>query len=152
MSSATPLEQCFIPEPNSGCWIWLLALNENGYGRRWHDGREQKAHRVLYENLVAVIPRGLELDHLCNVRCCVNPDHMTLVTHKQNTARSGFRKRKGVCKRGHLMVDGNLYLTKEGYRRCRQCVIDRARFNCQGEQYNKRRRIAYRNTMTGLRS
>lgn len=125
MPAKVAIEDCYIPEPNSGCWLWTASTNEKGYGRRWHNGREQKAHRVLYEMHVGPIPDGLEPDHTCHVRCCVNPQHIDLVTHKENTTRSGFRKRGSHCKRGHLLADGNLYFTKEGYRRCRQCVIER---------------------------
>jgi hypothetical protein len=69
------------------CWVWVLTLNENGYG---HAGG--KAHRRYYERLVGPIPAGLELDHLCNVRACVNPDHLEPVTHADNIRRAIERR------------------------------------------------------------
>lgn len=67
----------------TACWIWQGYVNENGYpssGSGW-------AHRELYEMLSGSIPPGLELDHLCRVRCCVNPDHLEPVTHAENLRR-----------------------------------------------------------------
>lgn len=82
-----------MPEPNSGCWIWLSGRNCDGYGLR-SMGRLgcPTAHRFVYECLVGPIPASLDLDHLCNVRCCVNPAHLEPVTTHENLARAYFRR------------------------------------------------------------
>lgn len=73
--------------PECGCWIWLGELNRNGYGRISLGGKRLMAHRVLYELMVGPIGEGLVLDHLCRMRCCVNPAHMEPVTVRENTLR-----------------------------------------------------------------
>ena len=68
----------------NGCWIWQRGVNPVSrygmLGRRW-------AHRVIYEREVGPIPRGMELDHLCRVKACVNPDHLEVVTKSENAKR-----------------------------------------------------------------
>ncbi len=73
--------------PLGECWIWVARLNRNGYGRLHEEGSERMAHRLSYEAHVGPIPEGLLLDHLCRVRCCVNPRHLEPVTHSENTLR-----------------------------------------------------------------
>lgn len=69
------------------CWRWLGHINDTGYGRvRWH-GRGELAHRWVWRHLVGEVPDGLELDHLCFSRSCVNPDHLEPVTHAVNVER-----------------------------------------------------------------
>lgn len=93
-----------------------------------HDGKMRLAHRVAYEIHVGPIPDGLEIDHLCRVRCCVNPDHLEPVTHRENMRRSpswnsvGRRqKAKTHCPKGHPYSGYNLIVTKSGCRFCRKC-------------------------------
>lgn len=69
------------------CWIWTATLYDSGYGRFRYNNKWNKAHRIAYNFLVGEIPEGLELDHLCRVRCCVNPDHLEPVTHRENMVR-----------------------------------------------------------------
>ena len=69
------------------CWIWQLATDEDGYGKTTLNGVPQMAHRVYYERYVGPIPNGLLLDHLCRVRCCVNPEHLEPVDTLENTRR-----------------------------------------------------------------
>lgn len=66
-----------------GCWIWQFNRNPKGYGT-WN-GR--LAHSLVYERLVGRVPAGLELDHICRVRPCVNPAHLEIVTHTENIRR-----------------------------------------------------------------
>ena len=69
------------------CWLYA-GHTSNGYGRIWWDGREQQAHRVMWEIVSQKpAPKGLHLDHLCRVRCCINPDHLEPVTSRENTLR-----------------------------------------------------------------
>jgi hypothetical protein len=117
-------------EPASGCWVWL-GKRAKGYGRikvgSMHDGtrREVQAHRLVYEILIGPIPYGLELDHLCLNRSCVNPDHVEPVTTRENllrgTSSPAQNARKTHCKRGHEFTPDNTRLTSRGYRQCRQC-------------------------------
>lgn len=121
-------EEKYVPEPNSGCWLWIGRLCD-GYGRfDVHDSARKKslpkrAHKWAYENLRRPVPPDRQLDHLCRVRCCVNPDHLEAVTSKENTLRgegvSADNSRKRHCPKGHEYVSR----TDKGqpYRRCLIC-------------------------------
>jgi hypothetical protein len=69
------------------CWIWQLALSEDGYGSVSVGRSTVAAHRFYYEQRFGPIPEGLELDHLCRVRSCVNPEHLEPVDSAENTRR-----------------------------------------------------------------
>lgn len=73
----------YIVDENTGCWNWQLYLDENGYPK----DRSKYAYKVIYERLYGAVPKGLELDHLCKNRKCVNPNHLELVTHLENIRR-----------------------------------------------------------------
>ena len=75
-------------EPTTGCWVWQRSASLNGYGQVWHEGRLQRAHRVFYQLYVGPIPDGLQIDHRCGNKRCVNPDHLDAVTALENTHRS----------------------------------------------------------------
>lgn len=86
-------------DPETGCWLWCAATDGPGYGAvRWA-GRVAAAHRVAYHLLVdqtfPVSPGGahvgLQLDHLCETRRCVNPEHLEPVTHAENRHRFSVR-------------------------------------------------------------
>lgn len=121
-------EKC-IPEPNSGCWLWIAAAtyHDGGYGR-FTISKAMRAHRVAYEALCAEIPPGLQLDHLCRTPCCVNPAHLEPVTNAQNARRgmvgiaSGAKQRaKTHCPRGHAYSVDNTLIGTKGERVCRIC-------------------------------
>lgn len=117
------------PEPTSGCWLWTAA-DTNGYGKMRHPelGTTYWTHRYAYEFLVGPIPEDLQIDHICNVRCCVNPDHMELVTKKENLDRRRDRMRqKTVCRHGHSLTGQNLYINPKGTLICRACRNEAAR-------------------------
>ena len=71
-----------------GCWLWTAHRNADGYGVFRFDGQMGGAHRFAYRLLVGPVPEGMELDHLCRVRHCVNPDHLEVVTHAENVRRA----------------------------------------------------------------
>lgn len=77
----------FVGEDENGCWIWHGAKFPSGYGACGFRGTTTVAHRAIWQILVCDLPRSLDLDHLCRVRECVNPDHLEPVTRSINLTR-----------------------------------------------------------------
>jgi hypothetical protein len=116
------------PDPATGCWIWRGWKNPEGYGSTTVARRTRLAHRAMYELLVGPIPEGLQIDHLCRTRDCVNPDHLEPVTARENTLRSNAptakNARKTHCPKGHPYDEANTYVWKRKgntHRRCKAC-------------------------------
>lgn len=101
-----------------GCWIWMLSVNHRGYGLFSVGNVYYAAHRWGYEQFVGPIPDGLQLDHLCCRRDCVNPVHLEPVTPKENRQRA----MRPYCKRGHRWTDETTYITPVGQRACIPCM------------------------------
>lgn len=125
------MDKC-IPEPNSGCWLWIGGTSTNRYGifRAISLGRKTAlAHRFAYEAFNGPIPEGKEIDHKCNNRTCVNPDHLTAVVHLENCQR--YNSSIKHCPRGHEYTSENtrIQTSREGYqlRHCRTCDNARQR-------------------------
>lgn len=82
------IEEKSIPEPNSGCWLWLGATANRGYGQATIGrSRVTSAHRASFIAYRGYEPVGLDVDHLCRNPICVNPDHLEAVTHQENCRR-----------------------------------------------------------------
>jgi hypothetical protein len=119
--------------PEAGCWIWMGATS-CGYGHVRLQKQCRLAHRVSFELSGGVIPDGMVLDHLCRVRCCVNPAHLEVVTHQININRGIAPQRTREwnaaithCPQGHPYSGNNLRLTPNGARYCLACRRDMAR-------------------------
>lgn len=126
----------------SGCWEWLGSLQPNGYGtlgvgqRSLGQKRTLYAHRVSYEIFIGKIPTGLDLDHLCRNRRCINPMHLEPVTRSINNKRGigatilgKINASKKFCKNGHQFNAENTRHRKSGGRACRICENSRRRKN-----------------------
>jgi hypothetical protein len=130
MRTRRPTPDRFFEKVDAGdCWLWTGTLAGGGYGWFLADGKSTPAHRWAYEYLVGPIPDGLDIDHLCRVRRCVNPDHLEPVTRIENVRRgysSTHQRVKTHCPQGHPYVGWNL-LVDHGRRRCRTCTNERER-------------------------
>ena len=120
----TPPEDLPIAAGPGDCWEWTGKIANTGYGVR----NDRLAHRLVYERLVGLIPDGLEIDHLCRNRRCVNPAHLEAVTHAENCQRgmAGLVTRarmlaKPTCARGHEWTSENTKQTPR-QRKCRACI------------------------------
>jgi hypothetical protein len=113
------------------CWLWTGAISSNGYGNAWNGKRQIGAHRMIYELLIGQIPEGLQLDHLCKTRNCVNPSHLEAVTAQENNARSSSpsakNKIKTHCPQGHKYSSDNTHISKLGRRHCKTCLNNHAK-------------------------
>lgn len=95
-------EAKYIPEPNSGCWLWMAGINKYGYGHFMmrNPKRMERAHRISYQMAGKKIPRGKMILHICDVRCCVNPEHLVSGTQSENMQqclrRNRYSKHKAI--------------------------------------------------------
>lgn len=110
------------------CWEWRGARGAHGYGTMG----QSLAHRLSYEYSIGTIPAGLQLDHLCRNRGCVNPAHLEPVTQRENILRgespSAQAARQTHCAHGHEYTPENTYVRVDGGgRQCRRCKADRER-------------------------
>ena len=114
------------------CWLWTGATSKNGYGQFWY-AHQIGAHRFSYTWFVGPIADGLQLDHICRVRNCVNPDHLEVVTASTNVLRGpNHNREKTHCKHGHCFDQANTIVLSRGERRCRQChSLRQRRYNAR---------------------
>lgn len=135
-------------EVTDECWLWHGQIDNYGYGVFYCMGRNWMAHRLIYEEFYEPIPLGLEIDHLCRVRNCVNPEHLEAVTSKEN-----HRRRVAVithCPNGHEYTDDNTYLSPNNGRQCRICMKNRQRVY-QTKRRQKLRELREERRALGLR-
>lgn len=115
---------------DTGCWNWTGAINKDGYGQIGLGDEIVGAHRASWRMFVGSVPEGMELDHICRNRVCVNYQHLRIVTHKQQCENRGPKQ---VCRHGHrydevgfemratVGADGKPYQ----YRYCKACLADK---------------------------
>lgn len=104
------IEKHSMPEPNSGCWIWVGCLTPTGYGHVYiRKGKNRRAHRASWEVYRGEIPTGLSVLHSCDMPPCVNPDHLFLGTQEDNMVDM-TRKGRNVAHPGSR--HGNSKLTE----------------------------------------
>lgn len=112
---------------SSGCWLWTASCNSDGYGHFKVNGTMVGSHRWYYEQTVGAVPQGLQLDHLCRVRRCVNPDHLEPVTPRENVLRGeslqSANARKTHCAEGHPLD----HVDARGARQCGVCLRTKRR-------------------------
>lgn len=117
------------------CWVWTARKTKTGYGlfSYRNSGRQYQnyAHRISYELYVGKIPDGLQIDHLCRNRSCVNPEHLEPVTALENTRRKPVKsippmatvnREKTHCINGHEYTEENTGRDASGYRKCKECA------------------------------
>lgn len=123
-NNRNPLPQYVVAE--YGCWVWQWCTDKDGYGLLWANGRRYRAHRWYWEQANGPIPDGLVIDHLCRNPSCVNPAHMEVVTHEENTRRGDNpfvqNARKTHCMNGHPFDEQNTYI-HGGTRHCKTCGV-----------------------------
>lgn len=109
----------------NGCWNWIGADNCK-YGIFTIDGKNVLAHRWAYEFHKGPIPKGLEIDHLCRNKFCVNPEHLEAVTAKENVRRAEkhrIRKKLTHCRKGHELTPDNISMSGK-WRTCKLCRME----------------------------
>ena len=126
------------PTLGTRCHLWTGSIDRGGYGHFWGpQGKLVGPHRFAWELKHGPVPTGLQLDHLCRVRACVNDEHLEPVTNRENGLRgicgevnAARQRAKTHCPAKHLYDEANTSLWK-GKRKCRTCDRDRHRMRYQ---------------------
>jgi len=141
----------WTPVPVTGCWVWTAGTTAAGYGYFDYED-EIHAHRASYTMHIGPIPAGMHVLHKCDVRQCVNPDHLFLGTQVDNMkdmAAKGRAQRhnskKTHCPKGHPYSGDNLRIRPDGGRTCRTCMreVMNARRRADPEKARAREREWY---------
>ena len=115
-------------DENTSCWIWKGAKNWFQYGVIHNQNKLFYSHRISYEIFNGKIPNGFVIDHLCNNRSCINPEHLEAVRQDENVRRSNSftnqNMKKTHCIHGHLLEVSNLDKSNlsRGVRACIKCI------------------------------
>ncbi len=96
MTKSVGFHESYIPEPNSGCWLWIRGTNGAGYGRIYKPVK-MAAHRYAWQLYKGEIQQGEQVLHRCDTPLCVNPEHLFIGTNDDNM-RDKNRKRRGTVK------------------------------------------------------
>lgn len=126
-------------EFTDSCWLWTASKNK-GYGQVGVNGYPVAAHRAVYSWFRDGIDSTLDIDHLCRVPACVNPNHMEQVTRRENTRRGrawSLHEPKTHCVNGHEYTPENTRIDGAGKRRCLICTRRSAREGAR-RRYKKR--------------
>lgn len=114
-------------EQTETCWLWKAYRDRDGYGVLTCRPKYMRAHRFAYELLIGPIPEGLQLDHLCRIRHCVNPKHLEPVTSRVNSLRGrtlqAINAAKTHCPQGHP-YDAENTRFYAGRRFCHTCMLE----------------------------
>lgn len=125
----------YITEPNTGCWLWLLTADKDGYGKVCYQGKTIRAHRLSHVLFKGKIPCGLLVLHRCHTPGCVNPDHLysgDQYDNERDKLNAGRHKcaQKTHCPKGHEYTKENTIHSNQGgfnHRNCKQCAYPRTR-------------------------
>lgn len=102
-------------------WLWTGSVQNKGYGVIWMNKKKlYLAHRVMWMICYGPIPKNMTVDHVCNIKLCVYPDHLQLLTRSANKLRAIG----DYCPKGHPYFGYNLYYLTNGNRACRTCHAD----------------------------
>jgi hypothetical protein len=136
-----------IAKTPDGCWLWLGAKTNLGYGKLGLKGKTLLAHRVSYQLFRGEIPEGMKLDHTCKKRSCVNPYQLDVVTQKENLLRgetiNASNAQKTHCPKGHPYDEANTWIgsKKNGvqYRSCILCNKAKGKSRYRNQQASSER-------------
>lgn len=149
-----------VVDPERGCWLFQGFLHpKTGYGDSCYRGEKMMAHRAMYIAAKGPIPEGMFILHSCDVRNCINPDHLrigTISENKQDELQRGrnWEASKTECPKGHPYVGENVVVDSRGWRHCRIC--DKIRQSSEhtkarSREYQRRKREARRLASLGMR-
>ena len=133
----TPARFAFHITAHGDCLLWTGERIKTGYGLFWDGSKKVLAHRFAWLQAGYELVTGLELDHLCNTRNCVNVEHLQAVTHAENMART----RRPTCAKGHRIEGDNIKRTKHG-RICRTCSREYQREWARKYRANRKSQIS----------
>lgn len=112
---------------DAGCWVWQGAVQTQGYGLRSYRGKYWRTHRLAYYLWKGDIPKGMDVCHTCDVRLCINPDHLWVGTRSENMLDASYKRKwphqaAPTCEHGHPRTPENVYMYMGRQQKCRVCI------------------------------